>query len=636
MERAVPFLADTSGAFKQLLAAEQTAQLVEGWIQEKKDTIRSIKKQAIDQDIPCETIYGHIKQLEEDIGAFKRLLVSNETSRNHWRELHVSAWRATVRPLKVVDMPNELLTKIFANFEDVPVPQIQIDSAPFDDSLTSPDLASIKSIRLTCRAFCEVASEILLPLVTVSFSRSSLRRLEEISNHPTISKGVRLIRFNISPYSSWLTNPLSFFDAAATRLANLHTMFGSHAGKTHCEMTETLRTSGFPAGTRSWAISGLDAAQEMAAAISKAIQTVILPEGFESVVPLDPFETRIRIAISRAHEEYVKRYSEQQNLFKDHDFHAKIVSSIRRIPSIKRISITDLHGRHWHRIFKTGWNKRLDVQKYSATMMGSNPLHDLMVQPGAYESATLAEDGEPPLSLLHHLPSMFQDVNQKLTHLAIDISPDPKVHTNISTEDLQNLRQACQQLKSVKLSITKAYPHFRTSDMSPACFSMIGTLVGAITGSPYLEELGLTLMPGRKYRLSDAPTILGHVLENLSGNKVRSVWLSHVPIKIHELQQLLERVPRGLHLEMDSTSLLDGTWAQVLDMLRGSTDSTSRIVYPRGGEKRTMSEREARYFRHEFRSEHRDGWYSDQRCPGPASFYIRGGNIPNPLIWGSD
>lgn len=91
MEHAAPFLADRGGAFKQLLAAEQTAQSVRAWIKEKKDAIRAIKQQAIDHDVPYSTIHGHIKQLDEDIGQFKQLLESNEASLCHWRELHMAA-----------------------------------------------------------------------------------------------------------------------------------------------------------------------------------------------------------------------------------------------------------------------------------------------------------------------------------------------------------------------------------------------------------------------------------------------------------------------------------------------------------------------------------------------------------------
>lgn len=632
MERDVPFLADTSGPFKQLLAAEQTAQSVQAWIQEKKDAIRSIKKQAIDQDTPHNAIYGHIKQLEEDISRLKQLLKSNEASLIYWRGLHIAAGRATVRPLKLVEIPNEILKKIFANFEDDPVPQIQVENSPFDASLPSPDIKSIKNTRRTCRALCEVGSEFLLPIVDISFTRFSLQRLAEISSHPTISKSVRIIRFDISPYNSYLADSQHFREVAYSRLALLRRYHATRAVKSRNEVAEASRISGIHAE-----MSDLDTAQdEQTLAILKALRVQALLQDIQDVVPLDSLERKIKLATSRAHEEYMRRYLEQRSLIESHQVYADIASSIRRMPSAKKLFVNDTCGRYWYDAFRSGWGRKFDTEKYSSMVMGPSPFHELMVQPGTCEEGILENDKEPPLSLLHRLPSMFQAISQTLTHLDIDIKTNPKIHIDISMADIQSLRDACQKLKSLKLRFAKGYPAVASQGMSPECFTMINSLLGAMLGSPHLEELGLSLILGPAYEVSGSATILGHVLENLSGNMLRSVWLSHIPIKISEFRQLWEKAPGAIHLEMNCIYLLNGTWAQALDILRGSTDSTSRIANPQGGEMRTMSGREARYFRHEFRSEHRDGWCSNQRCPGPASFYIRGGNIPNPLIWNSD
>ena len=45
-----------------------------------------------------------------------------------------------------------------------------------------------------------------------------------------------------------------------------------------------------------------------------------------------------------------------------------------------------------------------------------------------------------------------------------------------------------------------------------------------------------------------------------------------------------------------------------------------------------MVGRQISYWRNELRSEHRDGWYSDPRSPGPASYYIWGGKVPYYLL----
>lgn len=633
MERGVTFLADTSGPFKQLLAAEQTAQSVQAWIQEKKDEISTIKRQAIDQDIPFMDIYEHTKLLEYDIGAFKRLLEYNEESRCIWRRAHAAASRATIRPLKVVDMPNEILTTIFAKLEHVPVPQTQFDITPLDQSLPTPDLAIIKNIRLTCRAFCEVGSEFLTPVLKISFSRPSLQRLEEISSHPSISKGVRVVQFDISPYSDSLRGYNEFSYATYRRFGSLRKGFSDKVLDERRGMAETFRMNGNRAGFMASTADVFNVVDnDGSVAIVNALDVLNFPRRSWDTEPLNPLETRIRDAISRAHEEFNRRRDEQRSLFENQGVYADILSSIRRMPSAQRICITDRNDRRWHDAFRTGWDNRLNLEKYNAMIVDSNPFHDLMVQPGVYEDATAAEYGEPPMSLLCYLPSMFQAVSQNLTHLDIDIRPSPSIHMEISDGDPKGLRDTCQHLRALKLRFVRGLRTVAPRGMSHECFAMTKTMLGAMVASPELEELRLSLIVRRAFRQADSATILSSVLPNLSGNTLRGVELADFPIKIEEIRHLSDRAAGKLHLEMDSTYLMNGTWAQVLDILRGKTDSTSQIVFPQGGEMIGMSRREYWYFRREFRSEHRDGWYSDQRCPGPASFYIRGGNISNPLI----
>lgn len=121
------------------------------------------------------------------------------------------------------------------------------------------------------------------------------------------------------------------------------------------------------------------------------------------------------------------------------------------------------------------------------------------------------------------------------------------------------------------------------------------------------------------------------MLAKLPWDQFRNVWLFGFPIKIEELRQLIEKVSGKINLGLDTIYLLDGTWEEVLEILRGKVDCYSRVVNPRGTQLATMSASEAREFKREFDSEDFGGWFSDERCPGPASFYIRGGNIPNPL-----
>lgn len=632
----VPILADTSAPYKQLLAAEQTAQLVQAWIQEKKDAMHVINKQAVNQDVPCYAIYGHIKQLEVDIGGFKRLLKSNEKSLNHWRKLHMAAWRATIRPLRVLDLPNEVLAMIFAHFEDVTVPKIQIDNAPSDDvPLPSPDVASIKNIRLTCRVFCDVGSRFLVPLVDISFTPSSIQRLEKISNHPTISKGVRIIRIYTGTYSSLLTDRGRFCTATTSRLRELRFRFEYEAARVEEQVKEAFRMIGVPPKPKFLKIRGLQMALAEALDVMQTLNHQRRQTG-RPVLPHDRFETKINKAIAQAHEEYQRRYLEQKNLIEGFHVYRNIHAAIRKMVSVQRLCITNSSVRGWDDSIRSGWGQRLDAQKFKAILRSQNPFLKLMVDAGDGEIPIASRARDSNIALLYKLPLMIDVGDGNLTQLDINIIEFDESHIKALARNLQIVRRACQQLKRVQIRVTQRFRVFGLGEINPVFVAKSWDLLEAMLSSPKLEAVTVHGMFWEKYHDPNSNKSFGIVLENLPWHSLRRVCLLRLPIKIGELRNALEKVPGKVHLELTGINLLEGTWAEALEILRGSADSSSLVCQPQGVEFTNMSEQEKRYLLHEFDSEHRDGWYSAQRCPGPASFYIRGGKIPNPLIWGSD
>lgn len=633
MERVFPFLADTNGPYKQLLAAEQTAQTVQAWIQEKKDAIRAIKKQAVDQYLPYDATYGQIKLLEDEIGAFKRLLESNEASRSKWRVVHMAAGRATIRPLKVVDMPNEILTRIFANFEDVPAPQIQVDSSPFDDPLPSPDLASIKNIRLTCRTFCEVGSMFILPVVDILFTQSSLQRLEDISNHPIISKSVHTVRVNPNPYIPVLCEDIyDFRDQLYYEVVNLHASFENDAIRTQQEVATYALWDGVILQPQPHRNIGpdfhvaLSVSDRLIAAMEKIQES-------DSESSLTPYDDHIITAIEDAHEEYGRRCRQQRSLVADPHVLMNIATAVRQMPRVQRLCIPDPGTQHWDNIFRNGWDKRYDAQEYASAMTATNPFWDLMVHGGYRGESLFRRDQDPLLPMLHKLPSVLQAANRNLTQLDITLPPLETCHMELLGEHLMNLRHCFQNLKSIQVRILG-----RSLVLDPqASLAMSYSLLETMLASPRLEVVKLDYLErGKKHGVFLPSVSIGSVFANLPWTNLRSLCLRNLSVKVKELQQILQNVPGKINFELRRINLIDGTWAEALDVLRGKADSSSRVLVPLGGEMKNMSKREIRHFRRKFNSERLDGWYSKLRCPGPVCTYIRGGDIPNPLIWGDD
>lgn len=632
-----PFLADTSGPFEQLLDAEQTARSLQAWIQKKRGAIKTIRTQAIDQDIPYGDTCKRIEQLKEDITQLEQLLETNDQSLSEWRGLHMAAWKTTARPLTVADMPNEVLTRIFANFKDGPVPQTQVNKSPFDDPLPRPDLASIKNIRLTCRAFCEVASEVLLPVVDFSFSQSSIQRLEQISCHPTISKSVRVLRVHANPYIRGLINdPDCFSEEACSELNRIREGFGADAAPMEDDAVEVAISDGAILQAQNPSLSDLElevASDECFRIMTTLTKMIDCPQPETS---LDPYEDKISKAIDEARQEYERRFLEQDDLMRDPQALANVINAVTRMPNIQRFCIPDEGNRHRDNIFRSGPDKRYDASKYAAGMAAPNPFWELMVHGGYEEYSLVPPYDEPLLPLLHKLPLVLQVPKKNLTHLDINLPPMNTYDMKPLAEDFLHLQQSFQSLKSVHIKILETCFALE----SEATLAMTYSLLKTMLVSPRLEVIKLeNLRRGRRPRILPPEHSIAHVLASLPWNNLRSLCLNYFSIKVGELRSIFQRVPGKIHLELSNGFLLEGTWAEALDILRGRVDSSSQIVSARGVEILGMSRQEMLGFRSQFtrtQVEQRDGWYADKQCPGPASFYVRGGNIPNPLIRGDD
>lgn len=532
-------------------------------------------------------------------------------------------------------MPNEILTKVFANFEDDSAPQTQVEKSPFDDPLPRPDLASIKNIRLTCRAFCEVASEVLIPVVDVSFTQSSLQRLEDISSHPTVSKSVRILRVHANCYVHGLVNDRVWFcEEVKFELQNLCRGIFDDATRTEDEAVDAacpggrILHIGMP-----WPN---DPVLEVALAEVSEVKTVLtnIIYGLRPQTLLDPFHDKISKAIDETREEYGRRFLEQRDLVHDPRALANIINALTRMPNVQKFCVPDEGSRHWDNIFRSGSDKRFDVSKYAASMTGANPLWELMVHGGYRDDSLVLPDEEPLLPLLHKLPLVLQVPNRNLTHIDINFPPLSTYHMEPLAEHLSNLRQAFQSLKSVHIKILQTCFGLDSQATLAMTYSVLTTMLV----SPRLEVIKLeSLKRAKRSMVLQLDHSIGPALASLPWNNLRLLRLNKFAVKVGELRHIFQKVPGKIHLDLRSIFLLEGTWAEALEILRGKADSSSQIVSARGVEMRNMSEVETSAFLSQFeRDENRDGWYADQQCPGPASFYIRGGNIPNPLIRGDD
>lgn len=106
---------------------------------------------------------------------------------------------------KLSKFPEELILQILRAVHDTPIPTSRCRDGKewtrFDQGTRD-----IQNVRLTCRLFNRISSELLIKFVGVDLSVESLARLQVIMHHPTIGKGVVMIRLRLSAYD-WFMCP---------------------------------------------------------------------------------------------------------------------------------------------------------------------------------------------------------------------------------------------------------------------------------------------------------------------------------------------------------------------------------------------------------------------------------------------
>ncbi|KAH6623439.1 hypothetical protein F5144DRAFT_539596 [Chaetomium tenue] len=112
---------------------------------------------------------------------------------------------------KVLDLPDELLLGIFEHVEN-------FDFNAQVVQRHEPGMVDIQNVRLVCRRFCNVSSQLLVRSVRIGLDESSLVRLDEISRSRGIAKGVRAVRVVLDFYNPSFTNFDLFISNQADQL----------------------------------------------------------------------------------------------------------------------------------------------------------------------------------------------------------------------------------------------------------------------------------------------------------------------------------------------------------------------------------------------------------------------------------
>ncbi|KAK4092841.1 hypothetical protein Purlil1_2766 [Purpureocillium lilacinum] len=458
--------------------------------------------------------------------------------------------RSSLRPLKITDLPRELLRNILDYFEapDLPIYRsMDMVEIPGRDShkdtwQATHWLRNVQRCRLTCRLFDELASPYLLPWLRVSLNEASLRRATEISLRPHIAAGVRGVRIQLAYYYPALAQ--DFQEWAAAREQRMDA-FVSQIWANHRV---------YP--NRPW--------RERARA----------PTGWHLYVDDNTHEKypEFNEVLDKCHEEYWRRSVEQSSLLADGRFVNCLAAAMARFPRSGRVEFTD----------STEYEDIITPTRYRKLrylLDSPEGFCRYLCRPDPWVMwDTSTGDEVRPAKIMAELPVAMWKAGARLEDVWIHCFPHQAFSTlrpgQNQTDSLvwRQLQDACQNLRSF---------YCKPCDYGISCLiqeqerTHVDDFFAAMLSGSRLELVRLEL-EGLGTTGDDGVTRnrwhqIGRAIAPARWPLLKALVLQGVSFHSHEFQQLCRGLGRGIleALLMRDVQLDSGSWAVALDILRG-------------------------------------------------------------------
>ncbi|KAI1130041.1 hypothetical protein F5Y10DRAFT_263620 [Nemania abortiva] len=504
--------------------------------------------------------------------------------------------RPRTRRLSILNLPNELLIAIFG-FRKGPTGLCELS---YHEPL--PDVSDIKSIRLTCRRFCETSSHLLLHALPVYITRPSLARLDEVSRHPTISRGVRLIKLYLDPfYDSVIARDLQAFAydrASSVRQAISFWRFCSQH-RFHSDPPPEFFHDAIP--------GAIALAESLEGLARRGINT-------------NRADHRL---ISKAHQLYSKLHDDQMDMTAS--LGRVIASAMKRMPTATWLRIKDQNVRDDK---SSGWGYFLAPDDLN----DDDLVIDRLIAPIDWLDTKQHKISPRPLKIIRELFLSLQQLNFPLAGLDIDTTApvtsclDPEHETKYGQAALSS---TFKQLKSVKFFPIPFHPERLRQTKAEGIATLISFLRTMLhTQSLQKIELKFFMMfPTHFAPPSMAPPLLSYRWPNLK------VLDFDGPFHFEELKAIVKHLPQEVELSWVG-HLLSGSWIDVLDILRERKSRTQKVGdhhgSARGQECQEMKQEEKRFiFLGNWK--HMYGQYDECKPDSLATRYIQGWIPTNPV-----
>lgn len=328
--------------------------------------------------------------------------------------------RHGIRPLQICNLPDELLSEIFANVRGAAYVE---EASGLGCRLYATK--DIKNIRLVCRRFCGASSHLLLTFVRIDVTTMSIARLRGISLHPVFHKTVCGVKIRMSVYSNHLSHRIQNFAAY-------------HIGQLRKEIRRLD-------GLREW--NNKHEKEIKKANLIIDAWTPVAEERPRPAHARDERHARYESLLAAAYDEYNRHMTSQEEIARNGSFVRDVDAAIALMPKVAGLQLC---GGSWFD------NVRINF----GILKSDDILRQSLLLPIPCQEHRLHDNNEQPLSIISALPCAIRKrTPSEASSLYLPFVGVDRYRPQLRKITLSNLSCTQQQLESIlgALSILKIH-----------------------------------------------------------------------------------------------------------------------------------------------------------------------------------
>nr|RBQ86869.1 hypothetical protein FVER53263_13042 [Fusarium verticillioides] len=441
--------------------------------------------------------------------------------------------------------PPELLHRIF-NF---------LLHARDPDEPKAARVDDIRSLRLTCRCFCQWASPLLIPEISVYMTEKSLERLKNVSQHQLIRSGVRSVHVKLPYYEQRMAADLTHF--AYSHIAGMRNHLDHLEDAISGALHERLSYN-----VPNWVnheVVGLG--KDMISAWNSLFTAN--PEDLQR----DSDEhVKFRKILTDTHREYQLLFKAQQQMRENGSFLSTVASAMAKMPHADRLEITDGEDA----VLRDAYLIDRDYRK---------SLRAVMLRPHTWSDASNLypdPDFEPPTEFLHRVPAAIHRAGVTLREMKLQCSaPCSYAKLSMSPSERVLLVESLQNLQTLTLDAVKGSMTGWFFDHQEDAMDLVSDFLSALLQTSGLENLSVSFFNLRS---------LNELLAGAHNQSLKRLHLVGARLSAGKLGEYLARVHGPCDVVLEHVEILGGRWADEADELRGLSRASTTVIKPFGDE----------------------------------------------------